>query len=219
MINMVTSSLDFNPILFHHLLEQLRTLENNNSFVFYPPSSVSLAVPFKKMLQELSLEISLKSDEDVIVLNVDDEVIRTRRKTLSQVPNSKLATIVSSLEQSRTDANDKLFFDYDPKLFRHLLVQLRKEEKTDFDYFDAPSKEDKDAFDAMLIDLRLNGEYHDKNLSCIIYSKFFTVKVRTTTTRTTTTRTALPSQCSNYTLNTDGTRNAGYSSGNASCDN
>jgi hypothetical protein len=151
--------LDFNPILFRHLLEQLRVLEDNDPFVFHAPSSAALVVPFEKMLKKLGFDPAPKSDDDVIILNVGDEIVRTRRKTLLRVPNSKLATIISSSKQINTDNNGYLFLDYDPKLFRHLLDQLRKTQATNVFYFDAPSQKEKDAFDAMLIDLGLSGEY------------------------------------------------------------
>jgi hypothetical protein len=54
--------LNFNPILFRHLFDQLQILDTNNPIPFYPPSQPSLVQPYKKMLQKLNLNqfLSLK---------------------------------------------------------------------------------------------------------------------------------------------------------------
>src|ERR1700722_17887156 len=144
--------LDFNPVLFSHLLEQLRVLEDGKSTVFHPPSSPSLAISFEKMLRILGLYQFPTSEDAVVALNVGGQIVSTRRKTLNQISNSKLATIVSLSKAT----NENQHIDYDPKLFRHLLSQLREKKKANILYFDAPSNEDRNAFNAMLIDFNLN---------------------------------------------------------------
>jgi hypothetical protein len=149
--------LDFNPMLFRHLLDQLRVLKDDDSIMFHSPSSSSLVVPFEKMLRKLGLNSSSsKSSEAVITLDVGGEIVTTRPKTLSSIPNFKLVPAVSSSNKTSTDANGHLFLDYAPKLFRHLLGQLR-EGKTNTSGFNAPSNEEKDAFNVMLSDLNLSG--------------------------------------------------------------
>jgi hypothetical protein len=50
--------LDFNPILFRHLLDQLQIIEIN----IHPPSQPSLVEPFKKMLRKLGLQNQLRKE-------------------------------------------------------------------------------------------------------------------------------------------------------------
>ncbi|CAF4910441.1 unnamed protein product, partial [Rotaria sp. Silwood2] len=85
--------LNYNPILFYHLLEQLRTLEDENFPIFYPPKSRLLVIPFRQMFQELGFRIASLSNDDIITLNVGGEIFVTRCQTLSQVPYSKLAIV------------------------------------------------------------------------------------------------------------------------------
>ncbi|CAF2598164.1 unnamed protein product [Rotaria sp. Silwood2] len=149
--------LDFNPVLFHHLLEQLRMMENDDSQQFHAPSSQSLIAPFNKMLQKLGLDPAPRLDTDIIILNVGGEIIMTYRDTLIQLPDSKLATIVSSNESVSVDSSGHIFLDFNPRLFRHLLDQLRSRQKTTIHSFKAPSNEDTKAFNSMLISLGLKS--------------------------------------------------------------
>ncbi|CAF0828731.1 unnamed protein product [Adineta ricciae] len=103
--------LDFNPILFQHLLEQLRLVHNDKSVVFYSPPSSSLKIPFEKMLRKLGLHAMKKSKEDIIELNVSGEILTTRQKIYTQLSNYT------------TD----LFVDSNPQIFRRLVNQLREE--------------------------------------------------------------------------------------------
>jgi hypothetical protein len=152
--------LDFNPILFGHLLEQLRMMESDTPQVFYAPSSHSLIAPFNKMLQKLSLDPAPQSDENIITLNVGGEIIMTHRETLTQISDSKLAAIVSSNESVSVDASGHIFLDLNPELFRHLLDQLRLTQQTTIPSFDVPSIEETKAFNSMLISLGLKRKYN-----------------------------------------------------------
>ncbi|CAF4956977.1 unnamed protein product [Rotaria sp. Silwood1] len=149
--------LDFNPILFRHLLEQLQMMETNDPQLFYPPSSNSLIAPFNKLLQKLGLNAAPRLDTDIIILNVGGEIIMTYRNTLTQLPDSKLAAIVSFNKSMSIDSSGYIFLDFNPRLFRHLLDQLRSRQKTTIPYFHAPTNEDTKAFNLMLISLGLKS--------------------------------------------------------------
>jgi hypothetical protein len=151
--------LDFDPILFGHLLEQLRIMESNNSQVFHAPPSHSLVIPFKKMLEKLGLNPAQGTDSEIITLNVGGEIIMTYRTTLTQISDSKLAAIVSTNQSTIVDENGRIFLDLNPKLFRHLLSQLHSEPRTTIPCFDPPSIEEAEIFDSMLIELGLKGRY------------------------------------------------------------
>ena len=109
--------LDFNPHLFQHLIEQLRLIEKNDElFTFYPPSSLSLVIPFEKMLRKLGIN-QIEKLKNVIELNVGGEVLTTGEKIFTQISN--LTT--------------NQFVDSNPKLFRQLINQLRKEQEIDIE--------------------------------------------------------------------------------------
>jgi hypothetical protein len=139
--------LDFNPILFDHLLEQLRLLENNVSFVIYPPLSPSLVIPFGKMLRKLSIN-QLHKPKDVIELYIGGEVLTTRQKIFTQISN--LTT-------------HHLFVDSDPKLFRQLVNQLREEQEIDI-------QEENESFNTTLTSL--NSDCKSKR-KIIFYKLYF----------------------------------------------
>jgi hypothetical protein len=149
--------LDYNPVLFSHLLDQLRTLKKNTTPVFRPPPSSVLTKPFNKMLRELGLSRRSESENDLIALNVGGEKIVTLRKTLRGVPNSILARLASSKTTNR-DRLGRPFLDYNPKLFLHLLDQLREGKKVDDGNLVIPSEGSKNAYEAMLIGLGLQSE-------------------------------------------------------------
>src|ERR1700722_1138779 len=69
--------LDFNPVLFGHLLEQLRALDGKSAR-FHSPSSPSLVVPFEKMLRKLGLYPPRTSENAVVALNVGGQIVSTR---------------------------------------------------------------------------------------------------------------------------------------------
>jgi hypothetical protein len=152
--------LDYDPVLFRHLIEQLQTLENGNSPVFYPPLSPSLIVPFEKMLRKLGFNAAAasSSSDEIIALNVGGEQMITRQNTLTRVPQSKLAAIILRSKVNNKDANGNLFLDHDPKLFRHLLDQLRQQKQATIHYFDAPSNEKKESFNSMLNSFDLSSK-------------------------------------------------------------
>jgi len=107
---------DFNPILFQHLLEQLRLIENEELITFYPPSSSSLVIPFEKMLRKLGIN-QLQKFKNVLELNVGGEMLTTRQKIITQISN----------------LTRDLFIDSDPKVVRQLINQLREEQKIDIE--------------------------------------------------------------------------------------
>ncbi|CAF1151753.1 unnamed protein product [Adineta steineri] len=160
--------LDYNPVIFTRLLDQLRTLKPNKTIYFSPPLSSTLIKPFNRMLEEFGLPLPKQSPNDIISLNVGGERIVTLRKTLTSVPNSELARLISSSNETKYDHLGQPFLDYNPKLFQHLLDQLRQGKN-----LTAPSNEDKNAYESMLTGLGLKN-----NISSTIAT--------TTTTITTT---------------------------------
>jgi hypothetical protein len=161
--------LDFNPILFRHLLDQLQIIEIN----IHPPSQPSLVEPFKKMIRKLGLQQSLSSEKkNVITFNVGGQTITNQRTTLAEVSNSTFDTIVPSSKMINFNNENDVFVDYDPKLFQHLINQLRKESFKSISSFGLLSKKEKISFETMLIDFNI-----------------FVVATTTTTSTTTTTTT------------------------------
>ena len=75
--------LDFNPVLFRHLLGQLRQFKRNPSSQFTPPRSSSLFVrqSFNRMLKKLGLYPSQSSSNEMIMINVGGNPILTRQNT------------------------------------------------------------------------------------------------------------------------------------------
>jgi hypothetical protein len=106
------------------------------------------------MLRELGLPRRSESENDLIALNVGGEKIVTLRKTLNGVPHSILARLASSKKMNR-DRLGRPFLDYNPKLFLHLLDQLREGKKVDNRNLVIPSDENKKAYVAMLTGLRV----------------------------------------------------------------
>jgi hypothetical protein len=118
---------DFNPILFRHLLDQLQIIDTNNSIQLCPPFQSSLVEPFKKMLRKLGLQQSLSSEKkNVITFNVGGQKITNQRATFTPVSNSTFDTIVPPTKMMNFNNESDAFVDYDPKLFQHLINQLRK---------------------------------------------------------------------------------------------
>jgi hypothetical protein len=123
--------LDYNPVLFSHLLDQLRVLKNNESVVFRPPLSSLSSKPFNQMLRDLGLPLPQRSENDVIALNVGGEKIVTLRKTLTRVPDSKLAVLEPNSKEVKRDRLGRPFLDDNPIVFRRLLNQLREGKQVD----------------------------------------------------------------------------------------
>ncbi|CAF1074012.1 unnamed protein product [Adineta steineri] len=147
-----TYFLDYNPVIFTRLLDQLRMFKPNKTILFSPPLSSTLIKPYNRMLEEFGLPLPKQSPNDIISLNVGGEKIVTLRKTLTSVPNSKLAQLISSTKGTKYDQLGQPFLDYNPKLFQHLLDQLRQGKN-----LTAPSGEDKNAYESMLTDLGLKN--------------------------------------------------------------
>ncbi|CAF4214695.1 unnamed protein product, partial [Adineta steineri] len=104
--------------------------------------------------EEFGLPLPKQSPNDIISLNVGGEKIVTLRKTLTSVPNSKLARLISSTKGTKYDQLGQPFLDYNPKLFQHLLDQLRQGKNLKNKDLNLLSNENQDAFQAMLSDLR-----------------------------------------------------------------
>ena len=142
--------LDYNPVLFNHLLDQLRILKSNDTPVFRSPLSASLAKPFHQMLKDFGLPVPLKTDSDVVALNVGGERIVTLRKTLTGVPGSELALLASDSKEVKRDHFGRPFLDFNPSDFRHLLEQLRQGKTITSDGLEPPKNGSRSAFQAMV---------------------------------------------------------------------
>jgi hypothetical protein len=144
--------LDFNPILFRHLLDQLQIIEIN----IHPPSQPSLVEPFKKMIRKLGLQQSLSSEKkNVITFNVGGQTITTQRTTFTEVSNSTFNTIVPLSKIINFNYQNDVFVDYNPKLFQHLINQLRKRSFKNITYPELSLNEEK-SFKKMLSDLSIS---------------------------------------------------------------
>ena len=94
--------LDFNPGLFLHLLDQLRSMDDDGTAIrLHPPASPSLVGPFEKLLRKLGIE-QTPAPDDVVELNVGGETVTTRRQNIAHI------------SQEITHR----FVDSDPALFR-----------------------------------------------------------------------------------------------------
>jgi hypothetical protein len=147
--------LDFNPIIFRYLLDQLQLFDTNNFIHLTPPSQPSFITPFKKMIQKLGLNHLLSLERNIINFNVGGHVITSRRSTFTEISNSTFDTIVSPSKTTKFDNKSDAFLDYDPKLFRHLINQLRDESSKNKSYFITPSYKEKISFQRMLTDLSI----------------------------------------------------------------
>ena len=156
--------LDFNPVLFRHLLEQLRQLKRNPSSQFTPPRSSSLFVrqSFSRMLKKLGLYLSPPPSNEMMMMNAGGNRILTRRKTID---SSKSTSLILQPPGKRI-ANDVMvngvFVDTDPWLFRHLLGQLREQKAINHLFFRAPSSETMGSMSRMLKALGLNRKLKTK---------------------------------------------------------
>jgi hypothetical protein len=147
---------DFNPILFRHLLDQLQIIDISNPIELYPPYQPSLIEPFNKMIRKLGLQQSLSSKKkNVITFNVGGQKITNQRTTFTQVLNSTFDTIISPTKMMKLNNESDVFIDYDPKLFQHLINELRKNSFTNSSYLKLSSHEEKISFKQMLIDLNI----------------------------------------------------------------
>lgn len=143
--------LDFDPSLFRHLLDQLRTLKNINTPIFSPPQSSSSRVrrSFELMLQKLNLKSSPASVHDTIVMNIGGQQLLTTRRRLTE---SKLVTLLSksSIKLSGSSIKEaSVFVDANPYLFHHIIEQLREEQWMKSIHFKIPNFELKNVFSSM----------------------------------------------------------------------
>ena len=101
--------LDFNPIVFRHLLDQLQL---NEGKTISPPSDHSLIRSFEKMMRKLHVEHLLSTfDRKILTVNVDGELITTHLSNPFKLT-------------SKTRA--RVFIDYHPKMFRHFIKVNRQ---------------------------------------------------------------------------------------------
>ena len=108
--------LDFNPIVFRHLLDQLQLNEGKSIF---PPSDLSLIRSFEKMMKILHVEHLLStSDRNILTVNVDGELITTHLSNPFKLTN-----------KTRT----RVFIDYHPKMFRHFIKVNRQNKSLSID--------------------------------------------------------------------------------------
>ncbi len=80
------------------------------------------ALENEKRIMEKFLENS-----DVIQFNVGGEIMYTSRASLLHIANSKMAKMLleKAGDKISIDKDNNVFLDFNPKLFRHLLEQLR----------------------------------------------------------------------------------------------
>ena len=107
------------------------------------------------MIQKLGLNHLLSLEKNIINFNVGGHFITNRRSTFSQVSNSTFDTIVSPSKTKTFDNKSDVFLDYNPKLFRHLINQLREESFKNKSYLIVSSNKEKIFFQKMLNDLNI----------------------------------------------------------------
>ena len=106
--------LDFNPIVFRHLLDQLQL---NEGKTISPPSDSSLIRSFEKMMRKLRVEHLLSTfDRKILSVNVDGELITTHLSNSSKLTNKT-----------------HVFIDYHPKMFRHFIKVNRQNKSFSID--------------------------------------------------------------------------------------
>jgi len=106
--------LDFNPIVFRHLLDQLQL---NEGKTILPPSDHSLVRSFEKMMRKLHVEHLLSTfDRNILTVNVDGQLITTHLSNSSKLTNKT-----------------HVFIDYHPKVFRHFIKVNRQNKSLSID--------------------------------------------------------------------------------------
>ena len=106
--------LDFNPIVFRHLLDQLQL---NEGKTISPPSDPSLIRSFEKMMRKLRVEHLLSTfDRKILSVNVDGQLITTHLSNPFKLMNKTHA-----------------FIDYHPKIFRHFIKVNRQNKSISID--------------------------------------------------------------------------------------
>jgi len=106
--------LDFNPIVFRHLLDQLQL---NEGKTISPPSDSSLIRSFEKMMRKLRVEHLLSTfDRKILSVNVDGELITAHLSNPFKLTNKT-----------------HVFIDYHPKVFRHFIKVNRQNKSFSID--------------------------------------------------------------------------------------
>jgi len=106
--------LDFNPIVFRHLLDQLQLNEGKS---ISPPSDPSLIRTFEKMMRKLRIEHLLSTfDRKILSVNVDGQLITTHLSNPFKLTNKT-----------------HVFIDYHPKIFRHFIKVNRQNKSFSID--------------------------------------------------------------------------------------
>lgn len=145
---------DYDPLLFSHLLDQLRGLNPQEQPVFRPPSP-ALAKSFNEMLNALKLPVAPRQESDLVVFNVGGEKIETLRQNLLGIPESKLARLFSSDEKIPRDRFGRIFLNYNPRIFRILHNQLlHGKNLNEVKATDTLTPMDRTAFEKMLAELK-----------------------------------------------------------------
>jgi len=102
--------LDFNPIVFRHLLDQLQL---NQGEKISTPSDPSLIRSFEKMMKKLRVEHLLSiSDRNILSVNVDGQLITAHLSNGLNLTNKT-----------------RIFIDYHPKIVRHF-IKFNRENKS-----------------------------------------------------------------------------------------
>jgi hypothetical protein len=108
------------------------------------------------MIRKLGLQQPLSSEKkNLITFNVGGQTITNQRTTLTQVSNSTFDTIIPPYKMINFNNENDVFVDYDPKLFQHLINQLRKESFKSISSFGLLSEKEKISFETMLIDFNI----------------------------------------------------------------
>jgi hypothetical protein len=146
---------DFNPIVFRHLLDQVQLLDIKNLNHLSPPSEPSLVTPFKKMIQKLDLNYLLSLEKNIFTFNVGGQMVTNQRRTFNQISNYTLKNILSSTKTQNLKDKSDVFIDSHPRLFRHLINQLRELATKNISNLKFPSDEEIISFKTMLKDLNI----------------------------------------------------------------
>lgn len=159
--------LDFNPTLVRYLLEQLRMLKDDQSRISYPPKSSHYSTrTFERMLKKFRISSDKPMSNDLIVLNVGGESMLTRYKTLTQMSQSRLTSLVTET----TSQKDIIFIEQEASLFRHLMTQLRETDHIIPRYFKTLSSENKIGFEKLLKSFELDGAFYcSEKIDCFFF--------------------------------------------------
>jgi hypothetical protein len=148
------------------------------------------------MIRKLGLQQSLSSEKkNLITFNVGGQTITNQRTTLAQVSNFTFDTIIPPSKMINFNNPNDVFVDYDPKLFQHLINQLRKESFKSISSFGLSSEKEKISFQTMLIDFNIFVVATTTTTSTTITTRRTTTStttiISTTTTSTSTTKSTI----------------------------